>query len=573
MTVGWGAMMGSPASIEAINSRLRRYGLGRVLRELSRLNIALEHRSPRHEDGSLEDQQDFVLAGLVGPEHTAALRRHATERLKDPTPSPDRLVFIHERQVLTAMKMALLCIGADAPADERTDMEPLLEALLMINDIIDARFENLDTLTPDGREQFAGYEFALAQFHARTITVSERPRAFHQFVEIPSGILKQSDFDVAAELTRATGLAPFDVFVAIHSIQTLWLAMTEDELIAGEVAMDPDRFFSTLTALDPAERAKWIALVATDLADLQARVRAKYANDLRHFDFLEFEKSPVVMIDGRLWCLSVPLLSYLGTDGLYHRLCETRHFTSAQQQLFRTSHGKLVEAYAVAGLKRMFGARCIPEATLKALPSLRNRKVCEAVIDCGDSLLLVDVKASRVPLPARHADGPAALLQAWRPPIERAASQMESLATSVRQDLLAPLGISASRILRIYPVLIVTDHVALPQTRARIEQQIIAHHPLGTSVARGEVERLITLSLPELEHLESAIDAGHDVVSLLQGLNNMPPHAGMNMSRHLTTLEPPIGRTPSWHMGEYERISALVVARLRALGMPQSGAG
>jgi len=570
-TVGWTEIASAKPTLDDIRARISLYSVEYALASISRMVLALERRPVSGAGASFQEQQDFVLHGLLGPEIAAALRERVRRVRGDSIHQRERDVYVHERQLLTAAKMALVWIDVDS-AVSYEDPTPLLEALLMINDILDRRFEDVDASKPSGRRVMASYEFALSLFMRSEGTAADDVRAFHQIISPPQLSQGADDFGVPDALSRATGLSAIDVVAAIRAIRADWATKSDEDVAAGRVFQDRSRYLLPLVHLDPATRHLWYSLAVAELPKLQERVRLRYAEDWQHFNFLEFELSPIVAIGDRLWCLSLRYLAQLGTDSLYHRILSSEHLTEREREHFQTTNGKIVESFAVQSITRMFGKRTITEELLKTHSRSRaGQKYCDAVVDYGDSIVLFEIKGTRVSLLARSATSVDAFLDAWKRPLLRSISQFIGTADLIRSDGLKALGIEATRIRKIYPVVVLADHEAPPATYSRIEKDILISTDFPSRVKRGQLERLTILNVRDLERLEHASEDGSSFLEVVREAHAtspdfVPPIATVLANGRLAVRN----GLSSWMRSEFDRISTLYRTRLLELGL-QSG--
>jgi hypothetical protein len=563
--VSWSDISGTKPKLQDIVDRLRNYGLSMLLGELARIMMTLERREVPA-DSTRANRDMRILAGLVGQEIGEEIQsRVAAREAVEHEPVTNR-VFFHPRQILTAMKLGLLYVD-DLAAHGPSDRRGLLDALLMVNDILDERIEHDDFSTTEGKQRAAVWEFAQAIFNTANRDPQSHARALHWFLEPQQSDASRTRFDIRMGLKRATGLAPLDVYTALMALNADPLTRTHGDLVEGRVLHNPRTYLTGLRGMDEAMRESWYRLSTATIDDLQSRVRKRYATEIQHFDFFEFELTPLVETGGGVLCLSSTFLNHLGTSGLYHRMLSRDVFSASERQAFQGELGPVVERYVVDGIKRMSGSRCIDEAAMLAFVR-EGQKVPDAVVVFGSTAIVFEVKAARTMLSARHGEGFEALVATWRKAIERAAGQIAAFAALVRANTLSAIGLGADDIKRIYPVVVTYDHIALPHTYEQVCAPLIATTALGDELASGFVKRPCYMTVKDVEILESLVENGHGLVNILYNLISVPGPAVPPLWQYIASTKGLDVQTFSkWHRSEYERLHAMVKARLMELGL------
>jgi hypothetical protein len=163
-TLCWSDLTGYRPTLDQVVERLKRYSLMDIVGVTSRLSVVLGALEKAGVDETVE-RQKRVASLLLGSAGTDALLKQV-EAINGEPFEVSRTVLFHERQALNALKLAFLSNDLRA-APPRQSSLPLVEALLMLNDLIDPQEGEMAAGTRAGEQAMELYISANLLFNER----------------------------------------------------------------------------------------------------------------------------------------------------------------------------------------------------------------------------------------------------------------------------------------------------------------------------------------------------------------------------------------------------------------------
>lgn len=568
-TAGWRDIVpnGEPPTLDAVIARLARYSLRQICFMISRISIVLQSR-PR---ASIRTIQDEIVDSHLGAGTSARLRWNIAQRLGDEYDS-ERVAFFHERQMLNALKLAFLTIQLDVP-DTQASLIPFVEALLMLTDLIDEPHEKRAIATEQGRAATELHMFANVLFNQSAGGLNDFVRAHDLFIKPDRSIIDAPGAaNIPELLEHVTGFAPGRAWALLYALATGWLTKSTEDLAEGRLAQNKSTYLSTLGRLSVADVERAFAMACWEAGDLQSAIRRRYEHGrvsieaLRSYDFLPFEKRPLVAFGESVTCVSIPLLLRLTTSSLQHRFLDTDIFAEDQREAFLRTRGRLFERYALDALVRTFGPRFYPEANL--LPFAADAKVCDGLVVYDNALILIEAKAAMVPLDTRNTESYGRYRDTVRRTTREAADQLESTANLVAIGAFRSLGIDPACIRQVYPVVALLEQIVTPLTYRSILDKDLAGHPLLTRMAAGRAAPIQLLHVTEVELWEIAAESGCDIRDLLRTKVSDQEMQEMSFNHFCHhRKEPFLNRRGEWYARRFGEITAEIRRELVTLGL------
>jgi hypothetical protein len=583
IAVEWSALTGSPPTIEGVLSRLRRYSLREVVSLISRITLTL---ALADDNAGLVDPaiQDRLLTNLLGDD---AMHNLWAAILKRPDYTRERTVFFNERQLLNTLKLAFLELDLDttppATAPDPARLLPFVEALLMVSEIIDSRAGRTREGTAlSMADQLELYTYANILFNAEGNHVREIVRSHYFYVESHPEITSKAGLvDLPQQLAAVTGLSAGRTWAALFALFTGFGVLSHEDIDAGRVAVSRRNYLAALSALEAGEAERWFSLGTATAAEMQSAVRSQYSIDAPNwFDVLVFEVHPLVSFGDDVLCLSLPQFRKLQTTSLWYRLIHPSLPKETREKALHT-RGRLLEAYAAAILRRTFGDRYYDEEALNACVNpapapgshRKGRKsklpVCDGLVVLGDIALLFEVKESSLSLDARQATNFAKYREMRKKLVTSAATQLEATAQHLRACRLIGIGVDASRIRHIIPIIVSMDQPVTPGLYDSVREQDLRGSPLQEAMRKGLVEPLQLINLADIELLETIAEKGADVSQLLLSKGRSSDEVGLAFNQFCR------GRTDvdlrnhgAWYGERYHQIMDVdMTLELRSAGM------
>lgn len=223
------------------------------------------------------------------------------------------------------------------------------------------------------------------------------------------------------------------------------------------------------------------------------------------FNLLALEKYPVLELTGGLLVVDERFLWRRCTTGLFHIVDEAlRHRDPKEAQNFRIAYGAMVEALVLDSIRPTAppalgaGTNYYTEDDIEAAYGTVPR--CDAVVDFGDTLLLVEVVSGQLSLPTRIGGDVTQFESDFERLIGDKCRQLDSAARLLIDNEEPLTGVMAGvRHPRILPVLVVGGGFPInPLSADHVTEQLVdmnyLQHPL--------VDHLAVLDPADVEQLE-----------------------------------------------------------------------
>ena len=498
VTVSWSNLYGTVPTYDDVVARLRPYGLEVVLATLS----AISRRISMLGDHDVLKPQRAVISlvfddpGQLGTDIEAWRTSIADSEFGAP---PIVKVF-HELQVVIATKIALLAVRP-VPTHGPASLQALGEALLMVNDLVDQHTKSHELprsiLEEADLQGWLSYVVPNRLFHSGGNRQHELARAYDMYLTDRSHLSGKTGYANLPDLfERITNVPPAVAWVAMFGA----LANTKtDDPKALQVA-------TLLGALNlrPDEERAVFALFAASADTLRQKLMSGGcgAEDLCVFDPLPLSETPVVVHDGKAYCPSVALLHRRMTRGLFHMFL-TGLEDRRESRRFLDYMGPVFEDYIDTLLRRVFpkeSGRYIGPNFLdsRALP---GSKKCDGLIVYEDSVVLLEAKATLLPLSVWAAGDVEVLSEKIDKIVGEAADQFDGTIRLIEEGHLQDVGVDSSRIENYLPLVVTletmpNDFMAYQLVEQRMRRQVVLEQrkarPLQLADV-GDVESLETL--------------------------------------------------------------------------------
>lgn len=568
ITVSWRSLTGQTATLADVVRRLSSYSVRQVTNLVGRLTIALSTGDGAGSDLDRWNRQVQVLTKLIGADAAEGLVDLVGQR-EGGGFNPEQLAFFHERQVLSALKIAFLTGELDDEGRPVGDLSSFVEALLMLNDLIEPPEGAMGPLTSEGQRAMELYIAANTLFNESPSLLNDYVRAHFLYIEPRPEVAALCEADVPARLLQATGMQAEIVWHALFALYGFWGTCDEADVDAGRIAVSRSEYLSNLTKLPDELRSRWFELATWDAHALQARMRRDFTlDDPRFWDVLPFEERPLIAFGEQVFCASVPLLRRLPGSSIQHRLQDRAVFHERETREFRNSRGHLVELYTRNAMARAFGDRFIPEDELKRYAA--GASVCDGIIVYPDGLILLECKTVSPLLDTRHAANYEAYRAQWARTTTKACTQFMSTLELLKQDALRPLGIVSSSLGEIYPVIAVFEQPVNPLMYRSVMERDVAEHPLTQLMRDGSVKPLQLAHIRDIESWECAAEQGRSVLDLLRAKTTSKDLTEMSFLNFVHLRGETFQNTPSaWHAAQFAKMTDGALTYFREVGLAE----
>jgi hypothetical protein len=484
--------------------------------------------------------QYFFIMNLIREDRREQALRAAALGSESPRPAFGRW------QLLALMKRVLLETTNGGDKDPRHDdgaRRSLGDACLMLNDLLftEGQMARLEkTGGADERERI--HDELMTQWFPQSELIHV-PDVFQavarndEYISIFNERAAELSFSggqtLAQRFKQLTGLEIrqylrlyFGIYVLHNELQ----GKHPDEINAnpGIINFDKERMFSNMD-FGAEEKDIFFRRAITDIPSLVEGVKKDFNSGRAwQFDFTTFRDHPLVSIPGNergFTCIAYPFLIEKLASGIYHTILNSWPEGDPERGQFQRYWGKVFEQFVNDRLREEY-----PPSTLAnqfyANPYFNRKKnrsveVSDAVIDYGDSLVLMEHKGGYLSLGEKYSDDAGKLLTgvAKKFGLERAVTQLTRGIGMLfnedveKRDTFSELGEKrrpvhtfntgdVQRIRKVYPVLIVQDFsMATGFMNRRLKQQFsMKLRECGIS-PRVQVRPMSLLTIENLENI------------------------------------------------------------------------
>ena len=506
----WHDIYGEEPSWEDVADRLSGFGLGQVLLVLGGVSAVLNSYDP------LQGQRHVIRALFRYPDEVGRACQDYWDRLK-PEGVSDLVWFFTEQQVVAIAKIALL-VCPHVTERSSDSFEPIGEALIMAADLID-REDDLahatDIRPPSSRDAWLRFIVMNGLFNASDGFAPSIARTHDLY--LPDGPGPDGDngaVDLRRRFEEITGLDPDFAWAMGMAMLANWRTVDpKSDRPPGPLSLEASMAALKITYDETVALTNLFA-VDSEVAKETLQARGCGPSSLRPYDIEPLDRSPLVSLEGRLYCPSVRLLRWKITTGLHHVFLQpSERNDRARRDEYLTFAGQRFERYAQALLRRVY-----PRETRRHVDgkTLRQRipagmKACDGVVIYGDMVLLLEFKATFLPHGVRAEGNLKALRKKiayiFGKPVEQFDDTITAIENGHLDDLVQPTTVT-----RYLPLVVTLDMIPVePFFYRAIEEAIAKRNALSHAKARP----LQVLAVSELELLEEYMAEGGSLADLL----------------------------------------------------------
>ena len=481
--------------------------------------------------------------------------------------------FFTEPQVVALAKIALLVCPH---VTERTaeSLQPIGEALMMAADLIDR--EEAVELAPDfrsraSRDAWLRYLVMNGLFNSSDNLAFALARTHDLYLpDGPGPAGHGGSVDLRGRFEEITGLNPDFAWTMGIALLANWRTVDpKSDRPRGPLSLEA---YASALNISQRETAALRRLFAVDAGEARERLRRRGCgpDSLRPYDIEPLDRSPLVELEGRLYCPSVRLLRWKLTTGLHHVFLQPggRNDEARRLEYFRYA-GRMFENYVEALLRRVFpkeARRYVDEETLRQrIPP--GTKACDGVVIYGDTVLLLEYKATLLPYKVRGEGNLDNLRTKVRHVFGRAAKQFDHTILAIEEGCLGNL-VQPDLVTRYLPLVVTLDMLPVERFFYRmIEEAIDEQNALTHTKGRA----IQVLAVSELELLEEYMGEGGSLAALLLERIENDTYRDSTMQNYLLARGSRQVLRPNRHLQRRfkelgERVMALTGARVGGRG-------
>jgi hypothetical protein len=373
--------------------------------------------------------QYFFIRNLIREDRQEQALRAAALGSESPRPVFGRW------QLLALMKRILLGTTSEGGLDPRYDdgaRRKLGDVCLMLNDLLftDEQMARLEkTGGADERERI--HDELMTQWFPQSELIHV-PDVFQavarndEYINIFDRRAGEFSFSggqtLGQRFEQLTGLdirQYFRLYFGIYVLHNELEGKHPDEINAnpGIINFDTERLFSNMD-FSAEEKNTFFSRVVTDLPSLIEGVkRDAAASRAWQFDFTTFRDHPLVSIPGNergFTCIAYPFLIEKLASGIYHTVLNSWPEGDPERGKFQGYWGKVFEQFVNDRLRGEYPASTLANQ-LYVNPYFNKKKnrsveVSDAVLDYGDSIVLMEHKGGYLSLDEKYSDDAGKLL-------------------------------------------------------------------------------------------------------------------------------------------------------------------
>jgi|GEM_PF-7107785 len=245
---------------------------------------------------------------------------------------------------------------------------------------------------------------------------------------------------------------------------------------------------------------------------------------MSQYNNVSFLKYPMVRFGDTALCLSSHFLAMKLASGFYWILVELYDYKKEYDERHEviTLFGKIFEQYVGDILKRIYG--CGPLTCLKLEEDIqfaKGRRSVDAIINCGQSLVLIECKSSLLKLPVRTLREGLREFHKWeKENIIGGAEQIHDVIDQIKNDKIP--GFPSSRFKKYYPVVVTLEYLPTPiySYLEHIEHRLKEENEGAGFLQDDDIERITLMSVNELEAAEAPLKRGDATLKEMIDLKN-----------------------------------------------------
>ncbi len=436
--------------------------------------------------------QSFFIHNLIPPALKSRVERAAALDSDSPRPVFGRW------PLLALMKKVLTEANSNGGRDPRNDVEArqlLGNACLMMNDLLFPPEHDERLNAAAGNKEKAGDELMaqmLFQFELYKVpdvyqAIARNSEYFRIFDE-NGGTFQFSDHQTLSEKFKA--LAGLELSRYLELYFAIWVLHNNLQKLGPleinehpeTINFDKEKIFE-LMGLSSAEQAVFFNRILISLKSLSENLVTDARSQLQwQFDFTDFRNQPLVYNSGSeqgFTCIAYPFLIEKLASGVYHTVLNSWPAKHRDRGLFQGYWGRVFERFSNDRLRDEYPQSPLANR-LYTNPYFDERRpgafteACDAVIDYGDTLILLEHKGGYLSLEEKYSGDVSKLLSGVEAKFGKAVKQLSrgierlfhkdstkrSSFSQLNDDGSRGLGLSVEdlkRIRRIYPVLVVPD--------------------------------------------------------------------------------------------------------------------
>ncbi len=533
--LGYRELIGGNPTWKDLEARLRHYSLAQVFESIGRMSVLLES-----EKVGFFEKQALLLRGCFTAElgQSIARKLDADRLASQQNPAHPPSIAIDETSLFSVLKAACWLLEPGG-GEQPQSLQPLAEALLMINDLTDqAKIspEGAPIASADGLRRWAYYLTVNGLFRHRERQMHAMARTFELYLSDRTHLRGRSShyLDLPSLVTRSTGLKPEEFWSIDFAFMAHFATLDPTEFAKNQAFINRRAYFGAGYAFTDHQIDRFLSFVGRNLDDVAAEMRQQYNSiEVHPFSVTPLSKSPLVFHGDLVIAPYLPELYNKLTSGLHYFLLDA--LPAGDRAGYLAYIGDVFEDYITQLMLRAYpgrsgGPRFIDGATLRAaVPGSRKAtpKICDGLLLYDDGVILLETKARILSAPARQGHDEEGFFKKLEEILVRGAAQLHETIGHIRAGRLASVGVIPDRVRRFYPLIVSLQTLPMlsliPDPDGGLLYKWVAQQLVDKGVLQeDDVEPLQLMSAGEIEEAEARIAAGDDLKGMLDSKSAHP---------------------------------------------------
>ena len=459
-------------------------------------------------------------------------------------------VLINEWQLLLLAKSVLLYSSdnEDKRLDSQSQKSKFGECLLILNDLV-ASGSGSKIFNPNSEDDMSKYDMSEDDMKESLIRVGAFSRGesyqhlltrYHDLFRVlpnEAAMAKSPNFmDIEATFNYITGLR-LDMFFAL-GFGFLAKFYPVQNFETSSFIINSNTFFSkTVVPVDTAN--KTISRLSISRDEFMLRHADKYEDKLgNYFDFTIFKQQPLVRLDdSHNIPVNVRFLVQRISSGIYWDILDG--LDGQNKEKFMRFFGDLLQQYVSQLFKRVYPESIIAKkrAFYDETYGIGN-KTSDVIILYGNEAVFLEVTVGRLRMERTMIPGN---IHEFRDDVETkivsACKQLDRVIKDFKCGKLSLENWNYGDVHRYYPVVITAEPLPLLLSTYEEVRKLIAKR---NYLQESDLAPLEIWSTEELEMIETLLNSGETIVSLLKDKLKHPIYKNLSMKDYLNIIGPSI---------------------------------
>lgn len=363
-------------------------------------------------------------------------------------------------------------------------------------------------------------------------------RHYDLFLHLPNDpqIKSKADYmDVRDEFLKATGVDLLTFMAAGFSVLSHYLAATS--LVSPNFMLKKSAFFKQ-SAVSRTERDACFDLLSTNREQYRKDHRRKYPRGLGLlFDFVHLQRRPLIRLrPGWYAPVTTGDLVKRVSAGVYWDIHD--HLVGKRRDQFQRLYGDLLELYVQRAFRRTLpsGTGLVKRLFCDLIYRVRGQehRTSDVIVFAEKDAIFLDVTVGRLRMTETLVTGSfSAFKKDIQAKLVTKAKQIDRVIRDFKEGRFVLDGWHPSSVARYYPVIVVDS--PLPIILQTYEELLEMVESSGALTCQ-DIERLVVLSIEDIERMEPIVESGQGWLELLRGKINDPAEKMFPMKFYLDTL-------------------------------------